>query len=539
MEPNHSPEHPPQRDTYWLTRFVLLRWMGFVYVIAFYVAARQLVPLVGEHGLTPAPLFQNEVRQYLGAHLVGAELVRTPAPVWQAFFTEPSLFWFDCSDTMLRVIPWIGVVLSIALLLGYTNAIIMAVLWFFYLSLVEVGQDWYGYGWEIQMSETGFLCIFLCPLLNPRPFPPRPPPIAIIWLFRWLVVKIMLGSALIKWRSDYTAPEPVWQNLTALFYHFETQPIPNPFSRYFHFLPHPVLQFGVIWTFIVEGIAPFFAFGPRWARYIAGLVMISFQLTLIVSGNLSFFNWLTILPAWACFDDRFWRWITPTWLKSNAMEAQLAARPHTAMVVTSWCAFALLCVLNIFPLLNLFDLHFKDGELVQGQAMNTSYDPFHLANSYGAFGTVGKERDQLVIEGTDSDTPDNSADWKEYPTVGQPWDPMRRPPFIAPYQPHLDWQLWFAAMASPEYYTWTYNLVWKLLHNDPATLSLFAANPFPDHPPKYIRLVLYIYHFAPLNDPQHRYWIRDRQFNWLPPYSVDSPGLLDVLKQQGWLNSPK
>ena len=535
MEPNHSPGHPPERTTYWLTRFVLLRWMGFVYVVAFYVAARQLVPLVGEHGLTPAPLFQEEMRQYLGPHMEDAGLVRTPAPAWQAFLNEPSLFWFDCSDTMLRVVPWIGVVLSIALLCGYTNAIVMAILWFLYLSIVEAGQDWYGYGWEIQMSETGFLCIFLCPLLDPRPFPSRPPPLAVIWLFRWLIVKIMLGSALIKWRSDYHTDAPVWQNLTALFYHFETQPIPNPFSRYFHFLPHAVLQFGVIWTFIVEGIAPLFVFWPRWGRYVAGLLIISFQSTLIVSGNLSFFNWLTILPAWACFDDRFWRWIAPTWLRSNAMEARLAAKPHTPMMVTSWCVFGLLCLLNILPLLNIFDLHFdRNWDLVEGQAMNTSYDPLHLANSYGAFGTVGKERDQIVIEGTDSDDPDNTADWKEYPTVGQPWDPMRRPPFVAPYQPHLDWQLWFAAMATPEYYPWTYNLVWKLLHNDPDTLSLFAGNPFPDHPPKYVRAVLYIYHFAPLDDPQHRYWIRDRQFLWLPAYSVDSPGLLDMMKQQGW-----
>ncbi len=269
------------------------------------------MPLVGEHGLTPAPLFQNELRQYLGAHMEGTQLVHAPASTWQLFFTEPSLFWFDCSDTMLRVIPWIGVVLSIALLCGYTNAIVMALLWVFYLSIVEAGQDWYGYGWEIQMSETGFLCIFLCPLLNPRPFPARPPPIAIIWLFRWLIVKIMLGSALIKWRSDYHNDAQSGKISPHSSTTSRPSPIPNPFSRHFHFLPHPVLQFGVIWTFIVEGVAPLFAFWPRWGRYIAGLVMISFQSTLIVSGNLSFFNWLTILPAWACFDDRFWRWIMP------------------------------------------------------------------------------------------------------------------------------------------------------------------------------------------------------------------------------------
>jgi len=549
MEPAHPPEYLPERDTHWLTRFVLLRWMGFVYVVAFYIAARQLVPLVGEHGLTPAPLFHEQMRQYLGAHMEGGESGRGPASVWSAFFTEPSLFWFNDSDTMLRLVPWIGVALSVALLLGYTNAIVMAVLWFLYLSIVEVGQDWYGYGWEIQMSETGFLCIFLCPLLDVRPFPSRAPPICIIWLFRWLVVKIMLGAALIKWRSDYQTDAPVWQNLTALYYHFETQPIPNPFSRYFHFLPHPVLQFGVVWTFLVEGIAPLFAFWPRWSRYIAGALMISFQLTLIVSGNLSFFNWLIILPAWACFDDRFWRWIMPTWLKSKAMEAQLVAKPSLAMTITVWLAFAVIAFLTVFPQtcetrVNGQVVRYLSSPLLNlvapqspyGQEMNRSYDLLHLVNTYGAFGSVGKERDVIVFEGTDSDTPDNSADWKEYPYAGSPWDPMRPPPFIAPYQPHLDWQLWFAAMGTPEQYPWTYNLVWKLLHNDPATLSLFAGNPFPDHPPRYIRAVLYVYKFAPLDDPQHRYWLRDRQFLWLPAYSVESTGLLDMLKQEGWLS---
>jgi hypothetical protein len=495
-------------DTYWLTRFVLLRWMGFVYVIAFYVAARQLVPLVGANGLTPAPLFFHAVTGQFGDSLSG-------------FLTLPSIFWIHCSDTWLRVVPWIGVVISCFVLAGYANALMMAVLWFLYLSIVHVGQDWYGYGWEIQMSETGFLCIFLCPLLDARPFPLRAPPIQIIWLFRWLIFRIMLGSALIKLRGD-----SCWHDLTALYYHFETQPIPNPFSRWFHFLPHPVLQFGVIWTFVVELASPWFVFWPRWGRYLAGAIIISFQFTLIVSGNLSFFNWLTILPALACFDDRFWRWIAPTFLKSYAMEAQLAARPSRAMNGVIWAVTALVAVLSIQPALNLLSPH---------QAMNTSYDPFHLVNTYGAFGSVGRDRPVIIFEGTDSADPATATDWKEYPYVGSPWDPKLAPPFIAPYQPHLDWQLWFAAMASYREYPWTLNLVWKLLHNDPATLGLFAGNPFPDHPPRYIRAVLYVYHFAKPDNPEHVWWTREKLGLWLPAFSTDSPDLLDALRQEGWI----
>jgi Lipase maturation factor len=500
-------------DTYWLTRFVILRWMGFVYLVAFYVAARQLVPLVGENGLTPAALFFPAVTAHFGDSLSG-------------FLALPSLFWLNYSDAMLRVIPWVGVIMSIMVLAGYANALMMTVLWFFYVSIVHAGQDWYGYGWEIQMSETGFLCIFLCPLLDARPFPLRPPPIAIIFLFRWLIVRIMLGSALIKLRGD-----SCWTDLTALYYHFETQPIPNPISRYFHFLPHPVLQFGVIWTFVVELISPVFCFWPRWGRYIAGAIIISFQFTLIVSGNLSFFNWLTILPALACFDDRFWRKLMPTFLTSWAVEARLSAKPSAPMEGLSWVIVVLVGFLSIEPVLNLV----APGE--GGQRMNASFefDTLHLVNTYGAFGSVGRDRPVIIFEGTDSADPETATDWKEYPYVGSPWDPKLSPPFIAPYQPHLDWQLWFAAMASYREYPWTLNLVWKLLHNDPATLGLFAGNPFPDHPPHYIRAVLYTYHFAQPGNPEHLYWNRDKVGPWLPAFSVDSPELKDALHEEGWL----
>jgi hypothetical protein len=170
-----------------------------------------------------------------------------------------------------------------------------------------------------------------------------------------------------------------------------------------------------------------------------------------------------------------------------------------------------------------------------GQEMNASFDPLHLVNTYGAFGSVGRERPVIVFEGSNDSNPATANDWKEYPYVGSPWDPKLPPPQIAPYQPHLDWQLWFAAMASPDDYPWTWNLVWKLLHNDPATLSLFAGNPFPDHPPRYVRAVLYVYHFAKPGNPEHVYWTRDRIGIWLGPYSTDNPQLQDLLRREEWL----
>jgi hypothetical protein len=145
-------------ENYWLTRLVLLRLLGAVYAVAFLVAAQQLVPLVGERGRTPASIFLDRVQAHFGSGLA-------------AFAAAPSIFWINHSDLALTVVSWTGLVLALVVMLGYANGLLLAVLWTLYLSIVHIGQDWYGYGWEIQLSETGFLAIFLCPFLDGRPFP--------------------------------------------------------------------------------------------------------------------------------------------------------------------------------------------------------------------------------------------------------------------------------------------------------------------------------------------------------------------------------
>src|SRR5438876_1338645 len=203
-------------NSYWLTRFIILRLLGFVYAVAFLVAANQLVPLLGAHGLTPATHFLATVQGQLGSRTAG-------------MMNVPTLYWFGISDYGLSIFAWVGLALSLVVLVGYANAILLAILWIMYMSIVHIGQIWYGYGWEIQLLETGFLSIFLCPLIDGRPFPKSRPSILVIWLFRWLGFRIMIGAGLIKLRGD-----PCWRDLTCLYYHYKTQPIPNPISRYLH-----------------------------------------------------------------------------------------------------------------------------------------------------------------------------------------------------------------------------------------------------------------------------------------------------------------
>ena len=492
-------------NSYRLTRFVILRLLGFVYAVAFLVAAQQLVALIGDHGLTPASQFLASIEAQLGSRTSGMMRV-------------PTLFWFGISDHGLLVVAWAGFALSLLVLAGYANAIILTILWFMYMSIVHAGQIWYGYGWETQLLETGFLSIFLCPLLDGRPFPKRPPPLLVIWLFRWLGFRIMIGAGLIKMRGD-----PCWRDLTCLYYHYETQPIPSPLSRYLHFAPHWFHKFETAWNHFIELIVPWFSFGPRHARHVAGVLLVSFQIFLIISGNLSFLNYVTIIPFLACFDDTFLRRVLP---QSLVRRAERAAERSESARVQNGLAIALsilVAYLSIAPVTNLVS---------DRQIMNSSFDPLDLVNTYGAFGTVGRERDEIVFEGTSDEMITADTQWKEYEFKAKPGDPMRRPPFIAPYQSRIDWQIWFAAMASPAEYPWTLHFVWKLLHNDRETLSLLASNPFPGTPPRYVRARLYRYRFAPIGD--RAWWNREPLDEWLPALSTNDAGLLRFLEAMNW-----
>jgi hypothetical protein len=507
--PDLLPPSPLARLRAWLgppaelrvTRFLVLRLLGVVYFFAFLAATQQLIPLIGAHGLEPAADF----------------LARVDAS-GSSFWVLPSIFRFGVSDQALLGAAYLGLVLSAIVMLGFATAPALAILWALYLSIVHVGQTWYAYGWEMQLCETGFLAIFLVGL-DARPFPARPPPALVIWLYRWLAFRIMLGAGLIKWRGD-----PCWHELTCLDFHFETQPVPNPLSPGFHFLPHSWHAVGVLFNHGCELIAPWCLFGPRRLRHVAAALMAAFQVTLIVSGNLAFLNWLTLVPVLACFDDRFWSWMTRGRLRAwLARRPTLPAPTHTHTVVAGVLT-GIVALLSIDPIANLMSKH---------QRMNAPFEPFELVNTYGAFGSVGDRRFELVIEGTlAADPGDAAARWRAYELPCKPGDPLRRPCILGPYHHRLDWQMWFAAMGPIEDEPWTMRLVWRLLHADRDTLSLFAQDPFHGTPPRWIRIRFYRYHFAPLGDP--RWWTRELKGDWLPPVDADDPWLRDFLDQYGW-----
>lgn len=470
-----------QAPGYWLARLVFERLLAGVYLIAFVVAVNQFRPLLGERGLLPAPRFLDVV------------------PFWRA----PSVFHLHYSDRFLAVVAWAGVALAALCLLGVPQAgpwwaamLAWLVLWAAYLSIVNVGQTFYGFGWETLLLEAGFLAIFLGPAR-------WAPPTLVILAIRWLLFRLEFGAGLIKLRGDRC-----WRDLTCLHYHHETQPLPNPLSWFFHHLPVRVHKLEVAANHFAQLVVPLGLFAPQPIAGVAGAVIVVTQAWLIVSGNFSWLNVLTITLAVATFDDGMLGRILP------AEAPDLVATPGWHHVLVAALA-ALVAVLSWRPVRNMAS---------PGQRMNSSFDPFHLVNTYGAFGSVTKQRFEVVVEGTDAEEPNETAVWKEYEFKAKPGDPRRRPPQVAPYHLRLDWLMWFVALPGRFDQRWLVALVGKLLENDRPTLRLLRANPFPDEPPTFVRARLYRYRFT---TPAERratraWWVRTLVGEFLPPMHLDA-----------------
>ena len=478
---------------YWLTRWLFQRALAGIYLVGFAAAVNQFRPLLGARGLTPVPSFLARV----------------------SFSQSPSVFFWHYSDRFAVALAWTGVALSIVALSGlsenFGTPVSMAVwasLWAIYLSFVNVGQTWYGFGWESLLLETGFLAIFFG-AKNVAP------PVVIIWLLRWELFCVMLGAGLIKLRGD-----PCWRDLTCLIYHYQTQPMPNPLSWYFHRLPVWMHKAGVLFNHLCELVAPFGYLMPfPRVRHWAGGATIVFQGILILSGNLSWLNYLTIVIAISCFDDNVLsRFIPlhPATLAAPSLPHQITLALLTMMVL----------ILSIAPVRNMISSR---------QAMNASFEPLHLVNTYGAFGSVGQERNEVVLEGTTDSEISPATVWKEYEFKGKPGDVHHRPPIVAPYHMRLDWLMWFAGINRAYADPWMLPLITRLLENDRMTLGLLRLNPFSDQPPRYVRARLYRYEFTTPEEKRAtgNYWKRTLLGELLPPLSLNDLPVQRVRERQG------
>jgi hypothetical protein len=473
---------------YWLARLVFQRGLALVCLIAFLVAANQFRALCGEHGLEPIRRFVKQV----------------------PFHESPSLFYLAPRDTAIVVAAWAGIVLSVIALLGVSerygtwfSMLIWALIWVLYLSFVNTGQTFYGFGWESILLEACFLAIFLgANRITPQHIP--------MWLLRWLLFRVMFGAGLIKLRGD-----PCWRNLTCLDWHYETQPMPNPLSWFLFWSPEWTHKAGVLFNHFAELIVPFAYFLPQPIATVAGIITIVFQASIMASGNLSWLNFLTIVLAVPTIDDRVWGWFLRLHVPATfaPLRLELYAQYGIALLTAA---------LSIPVVINMLSAR---------QVMNLNYNPFHLVGTYGAFGSVTRPRYEVVVEGT-LDVSPGAGQWREYEFKGKPTDLKRMPPQVAPYHLRLDWLRWFAAMSNYYDHPWFVAFAGKLLEADRPTLSLLKADPFHGERPKYVRALLYEYHFT---TPEERartgaWWTRKYRGVYLPPVSLESPDFRNLLQ---------
>jgi hypothetical protein len=463
----------------WLARMLFQRSLAAIYLIAFVAAARQYRALLGEHGLMPVSRYLRTV----------------------SFRRSPSLFHLHHSDRTYLVLAWGGAVLSLATVVGLTDAVplpaamaVWAVLWLLYLSFVNVGQTWYSFGWESLLCEVGFLAVFLG---NDT----TDPPVLTLYLLRWLLFRLEFGAGLIKLRGD-----PCWRDLTCLYYHHETQPMPGPFSWYFHHLPKPLHRAEVAANHVTQLVVPIALFAPQPVAGIAAAIMIVTQLWLVASGNFAWLNWLTIVLAFSALPDD---WLAPALPGStHAFVGTPLAFEVIVCVVT-----AAVVALSYWPVANLLSPH---------QRMNASFNRWHLVNAYGAFGSVTRRRYEVVVEGTSDLTPGQEAHWREYEFRGKPGDPRRRPRQFAPYHLRLDWLMWFAALSPGYAEPWFTTFAQRLLEGDRDVSRLLRHDPFREEPPRYVRARLYRYRFTTRTERARTgdWWVREWAGEFLPPVTL-------------------
>jgi hypothetical protein len=465
-------------EGYWLTRTVFVRALALVYLIAFLNAANQFKPLLGEHGLLPATTWVKQV----------------------PFRQSPSLFYCAANDSVFTLAAWLGVALSCFVLSGladayssWFSALVWVIMWALYISFVNVGQTFYGFGWESILLEAGFYAIFLGSTRTA-------PQWLTILLLRWLCFRVMFGAGLIKLRGD-----PCWRDMTCLDYHYETQPMPNPLSWYFHWGPEWTHRAGVWLNHIAELAVPVGCFLPQPIASIAGIATILFQACIMLSGNLSFLNLLTIVLAIPMLDDRVLRSVLP-------IRTPVLHDPPIPYKIVVALLGLMVAFLSVAPVRNM---------LSSRQIMNTTFNTLHLVGTYGAFGGITRVRHEVVVEGAD----DLSGPWREYEFKGKPTALDRRPPQIAPYHLRLDWLMWFAAMSDYPDHPWFVNFAAKLLEGDRAVLGLLRQNPFPSHPPRFVRAQLYRYQFT--TPEEHHvtgnWWKRQFVRPWFPAVSMQTP----------------
>ena len=473
---------PPR---YELAAFLFLRGMGLIYLAAFLSFALQAQGLIGSHGILP-------LRELLDA--VSASAGR------ERFWLMPMVFWWNGSDRAIQLVCWGGVALSVLLTCNVLPRLALLLLYVLYLSLLYAGQTFMTYQWDTFLLETGFLSLVLSFATVPG-----------IWLLRWLLFRFMFMSGVVKLASG----DPAWWHLSALSYHFLTQPLPTPLAWYASHLPSAALTGATGAMFFIELVLPFLIFCPRRLRFCGAGGILLLEAFILLTGN---YNWFNLQTMWLClllFDDRALRRLLLGRLGRLLPPAPQDPPPRRA----GRLALIALTLLIVFCSLVEMDLRFGGDPPAPVQVVDRLIEPLHIVNGYGLFAIMTTQRNEIVIEGSS-----DGIDWREYEFRYKPGDLLRPPLWNIPHQPRLDWQMWFAALENPRGLPWFWRFLQRLLENEPSVTALLAKNPFPDEPPRYVRAAFFDYRFSDSAARARGLWWERRFLGlYFPVVSLKSP----------------
>ncbi len=471
-----SLEHP---SPFQLTEALFLRVLGLVYLAAFASFWPQMIGLFGIRGIVSVARILPAIRAQLGS---------------SALYQIPTLFWATSSNATLTGSCILGCVFALLLTAGVFSRAASIACWILYLSIVSVGQPFTSFQWDALLLEAGFLAIF-----SGSPW--------LVWAYRFLLFRLMFESGAVKLLSG----DPSWRNFHALRFHFMTQPLPNPVAYYAYRFPTPLLDFMTAATIVIELIAPFLLFGPRRLRHIAVALLMFFQLTIVLTGNYAFFNLLSLALCLWGLDDQTFAPLSRI-LKKTFPRFAYPTRLLTPARITASIVVGVLMLVGALQLIGIF----KPQALRFAGAPLNLIAPFELVNNYGLFATMTTTRPELVIEGSN-----DQATWREYSFRYKPGELHRGLPQIAPYQPRLDWQMWFAALGEIQENRWVGNLLYAMMTGEGSVLGLLEPPPFTK-PPRYVRILLYDYSFTAPADRARTgaVWQRQLRGTWFGPAAL-------------------
>ncbi len=460
--------HEPPR--YELVSFLFLRLFGLVTLCAFVSFAVQAQGLIGSRGILPLSELVDAIGPRLGP---------------ERFSLMPMVFWLNDSDLAIQAVCWAGAGLSLMLVLNLLPRLSLVLIYALYLSLLYAGQTFMTFQWDTFLLETAVVALLMS-------FKPTTG----VWLARWLLFRFMFMSGVVKLISGH----PNWRNLSALSYHFLTQPLPTPLAWYAASLPAQVLKAATGAMFFVELVLPFLIFCPRRLRFVAAFGIRLLQSCILLTGNYNWFNLQTMLLCLPLIDDAALRRILPPRLLGLAQARAKARAPRRALTIVVNAAALLMVALSLVQM----DERFGGSPPEVAQAIDDVFEPFHIVSPYGLFAVMTTTRNEIIVEGSN-----DGVQWREYEFRYKPGDVNRRPPWNIPHQPRLDWQMWFAALDDPQRLPWFSRFLERLLENEPSVTALLERNPFPDKPPTYLRAEFYEYTYAGNDDhAAGRWWNR-------------------------------